>query len=167
MVTGALEPTNEPYAIAKIDGIKMCEAYNAQYGRQYTSAMATNLYGPNDNYDLADACVFLMERGFDGPLINIGTGSDVTIRELAETVMRVVGCNGRIVYDHTKPDGTPRKLMDGFVTDQSPGLETGGEPDASPPEWTLKFAMPVGTADPGRSRLDLSHRAPSQTHKRS
>jgi GDP-L-fucose synthase len=112
LVTGALEPTNEPYAIAKIDGIKMCEDYNAQYGRQYTSAMPTNLYGPNDNYDLADACVFLMERGFDGPLINIGTGSDVTIRELAETVMRVVGCNGRIVYDHTKTDGTPRKLMD-------------------------------------------------------
>ena len=154
LLTGVLEPTNEPYAIAKIAGIKMCEAYNAQYGRQYTSAMPTNLYGPNDNYDLAnshvlpalirkaheaqlrgdaelevwgsgaprreflyvddlaDACIFLMERGFDGPLINIGTGADVTIRELAETVMRVVGFPGRIVYDHTKPDGTSRKLMD-------------------------------------------------------
>jgi len=154
LLTGLLEPTNEPYAIAKIAGIKMCQAYNAQYGRQYTSAMPTNLYGPNDNYDLAnshvlpalirkahearlrgdteytvwgtgtprreflyvddlaDACVFLMERGFDGPLINIGTGTDVTIRELAETVMQVVGFPGRIVYDHTKPDGTPRKLMD-------------------------------------------------------
>jgi GDP-L-fucose synthase len=154
LLTGALEPTNEPYAIAKIAGIKMCEAYNAQYGRQYTSAMPTNLYGPHDNYDLAnshvlpalirkahearlrgdaeyvvwgsgsprreflyvddlaDACVFLMERGFDGTLINIGTGSDVTIRELADTVMRVVGFAGRIVYDATKPDGTPRKLMD-------------------------------------------------------
>lgn len=154
LLTGLLEPTNEPYAIAKIAGIKMCQAYNAQYGRQYTSAMPTNLYGPNDNYDLAnshvlpalirkahearlrgdteytvwgtgtprreflyvddlaDACVFLMERGFDGPLINIGTGTDVTIRELAETVMRVVGFAGRIVYDHSKPDGTPRKLMD-------------------------------------------------------
>jgi GDP-L-fucose synthase len=154
LLTGVLEPTNEPCAIAKIAGIKMCEAYNAQYGRQYTSAMPTNLYGPNDNYDLAnshvlpalirkahearlrgdaeyvvwgsgaprreflyvddlaDACALLMERGFDGPLINIGTGSEVTIRELAETVMRVVGFNGRIVCDHTKPDGTPRKLMD-------------------------------------------------------
>ena len=154
LLTGALEPTNEPYAIAKIAGIKMCEAYNAQYGRQYTSAMPTNLYGPNDNYDLAtshvlpalirkahearqrgdaevvvwgsgtprreflyvddlaDACVFLMERGFDEPLINIGAGSDVTIRELAGTVMGVVGYTGRIVFDHTKPDGTPRKLMD-------------------------------------------------------
>ena len=154
LLTGALEPTNEPYAIAKIAGIKMCEAYNAQYGRQYTSAMPTNLYGPNDNYDLAnshvlpalirkahearergdaeyvvwgtgtplreflyvddlaDACVFLMERGFDEPLINIGTGSDVTIRELAETVMKVVGFTGRVVYDQTKPDGTMRKLMD-------------------------------------------------------
>ena len=154
LLTGLLEPTNEPYAIAKIAGIKMCVAYNAQYGRQYTSAMPTNLYGPNDNYDLAnshvlpalirkaheaqlrgdaelevwgsgaprreflyvddlaEACIFLMERGFDGPLINIGTGADVTIRELAETVMRVVGFTGRIVYDHTKPDGTMRKLMD-------------------------------------------------------
>ena len=154
LLTGLLEPTNEPYAIAKIAGIKMCQAYNAQYGRQYTSAMPTNLYGPNDNYDLAnshvlpalirkahearlrgdteytvwgtgtprreflyvddlaDACVFLMERGYDGPLINIGTGTDVTIRELAEAVMQVVGFAGRIVYDHTKPDGTPRKLMD-------------------------------------------------------
>jgi GDP-L-fucose synthase len=154
LLTGLLEPTNEPYAIAKIAGIKMCEAYNAQYGRQYTSAMPTNLYGPNDNYDLAnshvlpalirkaheaqrrgdteyvvwgtgtplreflyvddlaDACVFLMERGFDGPLINVGAGSEVSIAALAETVMQVVGFTGRIVFDHSKPDGTPRKLMD-------------------------------------------------------
>lgn len=154
LLTGLLEPTNESYAIAKIAGIKMCEAYNAQYGRQYTSAMPTNLYGPNDNYDLtnshvlpalirkahearlrgdseyvvwgtgtplreflyvddlADACVFLMERGFDGSLINVGQGSDVSIATLAETVMRVVGFTGRIVYDRSKPDGTPRKLMD-------------------------------------------------------
>jgi GDP-L-fucose synthase len=172
LLTGLLEPTNEPYAIAKIAGIKMCQAYNAQYGRQYTSAMPTNLYGPNDNYDLAnshvlpalirkahearlrgdteymvwgsgtprreflyvddlaDACVFLMERGYDGPLINIGTGTDVTIRELAETVMQVVGFPGRIVYDHTKPDGTPRKLMDsaqlyGLGWRPSVGLEEG------------------------------------------
>lgn len=154
LLTGPLEPTNEPYAIAKIAGIKMCEAYNAQYGRQYISVMPTNLYGPNDNYDLAnshvlpalirkaheaklrgdkqyvvwgtgtprreflyvddlaDACVFLMEQGYDGPLLNIGTGEDVTIRELAETVMKVVGFEGEIVFDSSKPDGTPRKLLD-------------------------------------------------------
>src|SRR5471032_3311271 len=154
LLTGPLEETNEPYAIAKIAGVKMCEAYNAQYGRQYVSAMPTNLYGPNDNYDLqsshvlpalirkaheaklggnaefvvwgsgrpmreflyvddlADACVHLMARGYDGPLLNIGTGQDVTIRELAETVMEVVGFTGRIVFDATKPDGTPRKLLD-------------------------------------------------------
>ncbi|MBV8469806.1 MAG: GDP-L-fucose synthase [Burkholderiaceae bacterium] len=153
LLTGPLEPTNEPYAIAKIAGIKLCEAYNAQYGRQYTSAMPTNLYGPNDNYDLtnshvlpalirkcheakqrgdaelvvwgtgtplreflyvddlADACVHLMEQGYDGPLVNIGCGSDVSISELAETVMKVVGFEGRIVFDASKPDGTPRKLM--------------------------------------------------------
>jgi GDP-L-fucose synthase len=154
LLTGPLEPTNEPYAIAKIAGIKLCESYNRQHGRQYASVMPTNLYGENDNYDLAtshvlpalirkaheaklrgdaeyvvwgsgtprreflyvddlaDACVHLMERGYDGPLVNIGTGSDVTIRELAETVMEVVGYRGRIEYDDTKPDGTPRKLLD-------------------------------------------------------
>ena len=154
LLTGPLEPTNEPYAIAKIAGIKLCESYNRQHGRQYVSAMPTNLYGPNDNYDLAtshvlpalirkahearqrgdaeyvvwgsgtprreflyvddlaDACVHLMERGYDGPLVNIGTGEDVTIRELAETVMQVVGFNGRIVFDSSKPDGTPQKLLD-------------------------------------------------------
>ena len=154
LLTGPLEPTNEPYAIAKIAGIKLAEAYNHQYGRQYTSAMPTNLYGPNDNYDLnnshvlpalirkaheakqrgdselvvwgtgtplreflhaddlADACVFLMEKGFDGPLINVGCGSDVSIRELAELVVKVVGFEGRLTFDTSKPDGTPRKLMD-------------------------------------------------------
>lgn len=154
LLTGALECTNEPYAIAKIAGIKLCEAYNAQYGRQYVSVMPTNLYGPNDNYDLttshvlpallrkayeaklrgdrelvvwgsgtprreflyvddlADACVFLMERGYAGSLLNIGTGQDVTIRELAETTMEVVGFAGRIVFDAGKPDGTMRKVLD-------------------------------------------------------
>jgi GDP-L-fucose synthase len=154
LLTGPLEQTNEPYAIAKIAGIKLAESYNHQYGRQYISAMPTNLYGPNDNYDLsnshvlpalirkaheaklrgdaeyvvwgsgtpmreflyvddlADACVYLMESGYDGPLVNVGTGTDVTIRELAETVMKVVGFEGRIVFDASKPDGTPRKLMD-------------------------------------------------------
>lgn len=154
LLTGPLEQTNEPYAIAKIAGIKLCESYNRQHGRQYTSVMPTNLYGPNDNYDLAsshvlpallrkahearqrgdaeyvvwgsgtprreflyvddlaDACVHLMRTGWDGTLVNVGTGEDVTIRELAETVMRIVGFDGRIVYDASKPDGTPRKLLD-------------------------------------------------------
>ncbi|MDI1259303.1 GDP-L-fucose synthase [Aquabacterium sp.] len=154
LLTGELEPTNEPYAIAKIAGIKLCDAYNDQYQRQYISVMPTNLYGPNDNYDLnnshvlpalirkaheaklrgdqslvvwgtgspmreflyaddlADACVYLMEQGYDGPLLNIGTGEDITIRELAQTVVRVVGFEGNLSFDTTKPDGTPRKLMD-------------------------------------------------------
>jgi GDP-L-fucose synthase len=154
LLTGPLEPTNEPYAIAKIAGIKLCEAYNAQYGRQYIALMPTNLYGTGDNYDLAtshvlpalirkaheatvgggdvltvwgsgkprreflhvddlaDACVFLMERGYAGPLVNVGTGSDVTIRALAELVAETVGFAGQIVFDATKPDGTPRKLLD-------------------------------------------------------
>ncbi len=154
LLTGPLEPTNEPYAIAKIAGIKLVEAYNSQYNRQYVSVMPTNLYGPKDNYDLenshvlpalirkaheaklrsapnitvwgtgtprreflyvddlADACVHLMETGYDGPLVNIGTGEDVTIRELAETVMDVVGFEGDIIFDASKPDGTPRKLLD-------------------------------------------------------
>ncbi len=154
LLTGPLEQTNEPYAIAKIAGVKLCESYNRQHGRRYISAMPTNLYGPNDNYDLAsshvlpalmrkahearlrgdselvvwgtgaprreflyvddlaDACVHLMEQGYDGPLVNIGTGQDVTIRELAGTVMDVVGFKGKIVFDTSKPDGTPRKLLD-------------------------------------------------------
>lgn len=154
LLTGPLEPTNEPYAIAKIAGIKLCESYNRQFGRQYVSVMPTNLYGPNDNYDLAnshvlpallrkaheakvrgeaelvvwgsgtprreflyvddlaDACVFLMERGYCGPLVNVGTGDDITIRELAQSVQEIVGFGGRVVYDTSKPDGTPRKLLD-------------------------------------------------------
>ncbi|KAF0163085.1 MAG: GDP-L-fucose synthase [Rhodocyclaceae bacterium] len=154
LLTGPLEQTNEPYAVAKIAGIKLCESYNRQHGTQYFSAMPTNLYGPNDNYDpasshvlpalirkaheakqrgngelvvwgsgkpkreflyagdLADACVFLMERGVTDGIYNIGTGEDVTIRELAETVMSVTGFQGRMVFDGTKPDGTLRKLLD-------------------------------------------------------
>jgi len=154
LLTGTLEPTNEPYAIAKIAGIKLCESYNRQYGVDYRSVMPTNLYGPGDNYhpenshvipalirrfheakearapkvviwgtgtprreflyvdDLADACVRLMELDVEAALLNIGTGTDVTIRELAETVMKVVGYQGRIVFDRSKPDGTPRKLLD-------------------------------------------------------
>ncbi|MFJ3315446.1 GDP-L-fucose synthase [Herbaspirillum huttiense] len=153
LLTGPLEQTNEPYAIAKIAGVKLCESYNRQYATQYVAAMPTNLYGPNDNYDLnnshvlpalirkaheaklrgdeeyvvwgsgkpmreflyvddlAEACVHLMESGVAGGLFNIGTGDDITIRELAETVMEVVGFEGKIVFDATKPDGTPRKLL--------------------------------------------------------
>ena len=153
-MTGPLEPTNEPYAIAKIAGIKLCESYNRQYGTQYVSVMPTNLYGPNDNYDLsnshvlpalirkthearvrgdkklvvwgsgnpmreflhvddmADACVFLMKQDVADGIFNVGTGSDVSIRELAETVMQIVGFEGVIEFDTSKPDGTPRKLLD-------------------------------------------------------
>ncbi len=154
LLGGALEATNEPYAIAKIAGLKLCEAYNRQYGTRYSVVMPTNLYGPNDNYDLetshvaaallrkaheaklaraeelvvwgtgaprreflhvddlADACVFLMERGYDGPLLNVGTGEDLPIRDLAALIMRVVGLEARLRFDTTKPDGTPRKLLD-------------------------------------------------------
>jgi GDP-L-fucose synthase len=154
LLTGPLEHTNEPYAIAKIAGIKLCESYNRQYGTRYVAAMPTNLYGPADNYDLetshvlpalirkaheaklcgdsefvvwgsgrplreflyvddmADACVFLMEHEIDDGLFNIGCGADISIRELAETVMDVVGFRGNIVFDASKPDGTPRKLLD-------------------------------------------------------
>jgi len=154
LLTGPLEQTNEPYAIAKIAGIKLCESYNRQHGTQYFSAMPTNLYGPNDNYDLAkshvlpalirkaheaklrgerdlvvwgsgmprreflyaddlaDACVFLMEQGIANGFYNVGVGEDVTICELAEIVMSVIGFSGGIVFDTSKPDGTPRKLLD-------------------------------------------------------
>lgn len=164
LLTGPLEPTNRPYALAKIAGIEMCWSYNRQYGTRYLAAMPTNLYGPGDNFDLAnshvlpalirktaqaieagapeitvwgtgtprrellysddlaEACVHLLnlDEGTYGtlltedapPLINIGTGEDVTISELAETICRVIGFHGRLVFDTSKPDGTPRKLMD-------------------------------------------------------
>ena len=154
LLTSALEPTNEPYAIAKIAGIKLCQAYNRQYGTDFISVMPTNLYGPGDNFglenshvlpamirrmhdarvsgapsvtlwgtgtprreflyvdDLADACLFLMER-YDGPdIVNIGTGEDLTIRELAERVRGAVGYGGELAWDAARPDGTPRKLLD-------------------------------------------------------
>lgn len=153
LLTGALEPTNEPYAIAKIAGIKLCEAYRDQHGSNFISAMPTNLYGPGDNYDLqnshvvpalirkfheakvngdptvtcwgtgsprreflhvddlAEACLFLMAE-YDGKaFVNVGTGSDLPIKELAELISRIVGYEGDIVWDTHKPDGTPRKLM--------------------------------------------------------
>lgn len=154
LLTGTLEPTNEPYAIAKIAGIKMCEAYRAQYGCDFISVMPTNLYGINDNYhpqnshvlpalirrfheaklnhapsveiwgtgsplrefmfsdDLADACFFLMQNYSESEFINIGTGHDLSIKELAELVKRIIGYEGEIHFDTSKPDGTPRKLMD-------------------------------------------------------
>ena len=154
LLTGPLEETNEPYGIAKIAGIKLCESYNRQYGTRYFSVMPTNLYGPNDNYDLAnshvlpalirkaheaklrgdpeiviwgtgtpkreflhvddlaDACVFMMERDIGDGLYNIGSGEEVTIRELALIVAQEIGFAGQLVFDKTKPDGTPRKLLD-------------------------------------------------------
>ena len=154
LLNGPLEPTNEAYAIAKIAGIKLCQAYRKQYGCDFISAMPTNLYGPNDNFDLtsshvlpamirkfhdareegrnevtlwgtgsprreflhvddlADACVFLMQRYDESPHINVGTGEDVSIRELAEMIRRVVHPGARIAWDSTKPDGAPRKLLD-------------------------------------------------------
>ncbi len=154
LLTGSLEPTNEPYAIAKIAGIKLCQAYARQYGSNFICAMPTNLYGPGDNFDLAnshvlpallrkvheaklnqadhveiwgtgtprreflhnddlaDACRVLLER-YDSPeVVNVGCGEDVTIRELAETICRVVGYGGELRFDTSKPDGTPRKLLD-------------------------------------------------------
>lgn len=154
LLTGTLEPTNEPYAIAKIAGIKMAESYRLQYNDNYISVMPTNLYGINDNYhpenshvlpalirkfheakvnnnptvnvwgsgkplrefmfadDLADACVFLMENYNDLQFVNIGVGEDVSIRDLAELIKEVVGYEGQLEFDSSKPDGTPRKLMD-------------------------------------------------------
>jgi GDP-L-fucose synthase len=154
LLTGLLEPTNEPYAIAKIAGIKLCDAYRAQYGCNFISVMPTNLYGPNDNYDLrnshvlpalirrfheakgnaapsvvlwgsgkprreflyaddlADACLFLMQHYDEPGLVNIGTGVDLEIKELALLVRKIVGYQGEITHDLTKPDGTMRKLMD-------------------------------------------------------
>ena len=153
LLTGPLEPTNEPYAIAKITGIKLCDAYRAQYGCDYISVMPTNLYGPNDNYnletshvlpalirkfheakkngtpevvmwgtgspkreflhadDLAAACIFLMHHFSDYGFVNVGTGEDLSILSLAELVKDVVGYEGQIAHDTSKPDGTPRKLM--------------------------------------------------------
>jgi len=154
LLTGTLEPTNEPYAIAKIAGIKMCEAYRSQYGCDFISVMPTNLYGPNDNYDLnkshvlpamirkfheakeenkpvvelwgtgsplreflhaddlADACYFLMQNYSEPGFLNVGVGSDVTIKELAELIQETVGYKGNVHWNTDKPDGTPRKLMD-------------------------------------------------------
>lgn len=154
LLTGPLEETNKTYAVAKIAGLMMCQAYHSQYGSNFISVMPTNLYGPNDNFDLnsahvppalirkfheakvsgkkevevwgtgtvrreflhvddvADACLFLMEHYDMSEIINIGTGEDVSIQELAELIREIIGFSGKIVWDHSKPDGTPRKLLD-------------------------------------------------------
>jgi GDP-L-fucose synthase len=172
LLTGPLEPTNQWYAVAKIAGIKLCQAYRRQYGCNFISAMPTNMYGPNDNYDLqtshvlpalirkfhdakinsaatvtcwgtgtplreflyaddlANACVFLMQNYNEEQFINVGSGSEITIRELSELVKCIVGFSGGIVWDKSKPDGTPRKLMDSsrlFALGWKPqvNLETG------------------------------------------
>jgi GDP-L-fucose synthase len=153
LLTGLLEQTNEPYAIAKISGIKMCEAYRDQYGCDFISVMPTNLYGPNDNYDLnnshvlpalirkfheakvnkspqvlvwgtgsplreflhaddlAQACLFLINNYSDRQFVNIGSGKEITIKDLALLIKKIVGFEGELIFDDTKPDGTPRKLM--------------------------------------------------------
>lgn len=174
LLTGPLEPTNEPYAIAKIAGIEMCDAYRAQYGCNFISVMPTNLYGPNDNYDLnnshvlpallrkiheahlnntpevniwgtgtpkreflhaddmADACFYLMQHYDEKGLVNIGVGDDISIGDLAKLICRIVGYEGQLTFDHSKPDGTPRKLMDvgklhGYGWKASIGLQEGIE----------------------------------------
>lgn len=181
LLTGPLEPTNEWYAIAKIAGIKLCQAYRAQHGSDFISAMPTNLYGPGDNFDLnsshvlpalirkaheaklagaasfeiwgsgsplrefmhvddlADACVFLLKHYSDPLPINIGFGSDIAIRDLAELVARVVGFAGEVTRDESKPDGTPKKLMD------SARLHALG--------WTARIGLEEGVADAYRAFL--------------
>jgi GDP-L-fucose synthase len=172
LLTGLLEPTNEPYAIAKIAGIKMCDAYRAQHGCNFISVMPTNLYGPNDNYDLqnshvlpallrkfivakrenapsvelwgtgtplreflhvddlADACFFLMQTYNEAGLVNIGVGHDISIKNLALLIQKIVGYTGELRFDTTKPDGTPRKLM------SVEKLKTAG--------WTAKIDLETG-----------------------
>lgn len=175
LLSGTLEPSNEPYAIAKIAGIKMCEAYRDQYNCNFISVMPTNLYGPHDNYDLenshvlpallkkihdaksagltrvdvwgtgepireflhvedlADACVFLMKSYNDKQFINIGSGEEISIKNLALLIKRIVGFEGEFVFDHSKPDGTPRKLLDSSRIHQL--------------GWKSKISLEQGIAD--------------------
>ena len=182
LLTGTLEPTNEAYAIAKIAGIKLCEAYRRQYGDDFISAMPTNMYGPFDNFDLqsshvlpamihkfhlakverrpamtlwgtgsprreflhsddlAEACLLLLERYSSAQFINVGSGTDVTIKELAELVREAVGYEGEIQWDASQPDGTPRKLMDGTRI-----RELG---------WQPRISLPEGIADAYRWFLE-------------
>ncbi len=204
LLTGALEPTNRPYALAKIAGVEMCWSYNRQYGTKYLAAMPTNLYGPGDNYhpdnshvipalirkfheakvsnakevvvwgtgtprrefmyseDMADTCVYLMNLPdekfdrllgsdesvtgkFEPPLINIGVGQDVTIKELAETVKQVVGFGGALVFDTSRPDGTPRKLMDVAYLTHAGFL----------PQTNLRNGLQYAYADYRQSRIQV------------
>ena len=190
LLTGPLEPTNQWYAVAKIAGIMLCRAYRRQHGCDFISAMPTNLYGPNDNFDLqsshvvpaliakahavkigrerelvvwgsgtprrelmfvddvADALVFLMQRYSGEPHVNIGVGSDVTVRDLAENVARIVGIESRLKFDASKPDGTPRKLLD------SGRLRAMG--------WTPKTGLDDGLANTYKWFLEhLANRAPA------
>lgn len=190
LLSGPLEPTNEWYAVAKIAGIKLCQAYQRQYGARFISAMPTNLYGPGDNFDLekshvmpalirkfheakvaeapsvvvwgtgkplreflhvddcARACVFLMENYDDAEIVNIGTGSDISIGDLAQLVKRVVGYAGEIVFDTAKPDGTPRKLVDvGRITALG---------------WRPEIGLEEGVADAYRWFLENVNAAPGQ-----
>ena len=191
LLSGYLEPTNEPYAIAKIAGIKMCQAYNRQHGTHYISVMPTNLYGPGDNFDLetshvlpalvrkfheaktkdykevvlwgtgsprrefmhvddlADASVYLMKGYDETDIINVGTGKDLAIRELAELIGRIVGFEGRLTYDPTKPDGMPQKLLDvsklrGLGWQAKISLEAG---IAETYEWYLKNIQSTNQAN--------------------
>lgn len=191
LLTGMLEPTNEPYAVAKIAGIKLCQSYNRQYGTNYISVMPTNLYGPNDNFDLnsshvlpallrkfhdaktsgtadvtvwgtgsprreflhvddlADACIFLMQNHNGSEIVNIGAGEDISIKELAELISEIVEYEGRIVFDTSKPDGTPRKLLDISRLNQagwtpSIALRTG---IANTYHWYLRHVLP---SEPGQ-----------------
>jgi GDP-L-fucose synthase len=153
ILSGNLEKTNEPYAVAKILGLKMCESYNRQYKTNYISVMPTNLYGPGDTYhselshvipslilkthkaknenndlilwgsgnpkreflfvdDCAEACIFLMEKKYDGTFLNIGTGQDISIKDLADKITKMIDFKGKIIFDRSKPDGTPQKLLD-------------------------------------------------------
>lgn len=189
LLTGPLEPTNEPYAIAKIAGIKLCEAYRDQYGSNFISAMPTNLYGPNDNYDLqnshvlpalvrkfyeavrdgksevevwgsgkpmreflhvddlAEACLFLMEN-YDGKqFVNVGTGEDVTIETLARMIGRASGFEGKLVFNTSKPDGTPRKL-----TDVSKIRAMG---------WKHKISLEDGIAEVCKSYAETAEKEPT------
>lgn len=183
LLTGTLEKTNEPYAVAKIAGIKMCEAYNSQFGTDYASVMPTNLYGPGDNFDLqsshvlpallrkfheakvnnqkevivwgtgsaqreflyvedmADACIFIMQQIGFTDMVNIGSGQEVTIKELAHLMAKITGFTGQIVFDTSKPDGTPRKLLDCGKLSQlgwqaKTSLETGIEKTY---QWYLEY----------------------------
>lgn len=190
LLSGPLEPTNEWYAVAKIAGIKLCQAYQRQYGARFISAMPTNLYGPGDNFDLekshvmpalirkfheakvarapsvvvwgtgkplreflhvddcARGCVFLMENYEDAEIVNIGTGSDISIGDLAQLVKKAVGYPGEIVFDTTKPDGTPRKLVDvGRITTLG---------------WRPEIGLEEGIADAYRWFLENVNAAPGQ-----